>query len=350
VLNKSDLVLLEAEELCDAAKAGPDLSEIGLYKNTDVGQPQQDRSCLEGSARLAEARLPGTAKAHLCKTAVFDQSRLWLQTLAEQQAEDSEAGHLLDLIRIQVVTRREARLATHDESPLVQETALSLLATIRELQGSDPLCLRLKKELGTDSSRDGYTFDQSGLLQYHGRVIVPAQKALTQELLHLYHDDQLAGHWGVDKTKELLERKFYWPGLARDVREYVITCSTCQNIATLRHKPYGKLEPLPVPERPWQEVSLDFITHLPSSHIGTTEYDAILVVVDRYTKMAKFIPTTTIITAPEFAALFHENIELKYGSPQGIVSDRDTRITSKFWAEVYIYSLIKRRISTAFHL
>jgi transposase InsO family protein len=65
--------------------------------------------------------------------------------------------------------------------------------------------------------------------------------------------------------------------------------------------------------------------------------------------MAKFIPTTTNVTAPEFAAIFHENIELKYGSPKGIVSDRDTRITSKFWAEVCAYSLIKRRMSTAFH-
>ena len=65
--------------------------------------------------------------------------------------------------------------------------------------------------------------------------------------------------------------------------------------------------------------------------------------------MARFVLTTTNLAAPEFAALFHENIELKYGSPRGIVSDRDTRITSKFWAEVCSYSLIKRRLSTAFH-
>ena len=55
-----------------------------------------------------------------------------------------------------------------------------------------------------------------------------------------------------------------------------------------------------------------------------------LVVVDRYTKMAKFIPTTTNILVSEFVVLFHEHIELKYGAPRGVVSDRDTRITSKF--------------------
>ena len=123
----------------------------------------------------------------------------------------------------------------------------------------------------------------------------------------------------------------------------------CQSIATPRHKLYGKLEPLPVPEGPWQEVSLDFITQLPSSYIGTKAYNAILVVVDCYTKMAQFIPTTTDIAAPEFAALFYKNIELKYGAPKGIVSDRDTRITSKFWAKICIYSLIKQRMSTAFY-
>ena len=66
--------------------------------------------------------------------------------------------------------------------------------------------------------------------------------------------------------------------------------------------------------------------------------------------MAKFIPTTTNIAIPEFIALFYKNIELKYSSLKGIVSDRDTRITSKFWAKVYTYSLIKRRLSTVFHL
>jgi transposase InsO family protein len=65
--------------------------------------------------------------------------------------------------------------------------------------------------------------------------------------------------------------------------------------------------------------------------------------------MARFIPTTTELAAPKFAALFHENIKLKYSSPRGIVSNRDTRITSKFWAEVCSYSLIKRRLSTTFH-
>ena len=85
-------------------------------------------------------------------------------------------------------------------------------------------------------------------------------------------------------------------------------------------------------------------------YIGTAAYNTTLVVVDRYTKIAKFILITTDLATPEFTALFYKNIELKYSSPNGIMSDRDTRITSKFWAEVCAYSLIRRRLSIVFHL
>ena len=116
-----------------------------------------------------------------------------------------------------------------------------------------------------------------------------------------------------------------------DVAEYVATCSVCQSINMLRHKPYGSLQLLPVPERPWKEILLDWIVSLPLSRTGTDEeFNSILVIVDRYTKMARFLPTYSDTTAPEFAELFHREIELKYGAPIGIVSDRDSKITSKF--------------------
>ena len=130
--------------------------------------------------------------------------------------------------------------------------------------------------------------------------------------------------------------------MAINIREYVTMCFVCQNIAVSKHKPYGKLESFLVLEWPWQEVSLDFITQLPRSYIGTAEYDAILVIVDRYIKMAKFILIIINLITFEFVAIFHKNIELKYRFLKGIVSDQDTKITFKFWAEVYFYSLIKR--------
>jgi hypothetical protein len=79
------------------------------------------------------------------------------------------------------------------------------------------------------------------------------------------------------------------------------------------------------PTRPWQEVSLDFITQLPPSYIGTGEYDAILVVVDR-----KFIPTRGDIDAAQFAALFHEQIELNFGAPRGVCQTEIQRLPQSF--------------------
>ena len=94
---------------------------------------------------------------------------------------------------------------------------------------------------------------------------------------------------------------------------------------------------------------MDFITQLPISQIGAEEYNAILTIVDRYTKMAIFLPVQDTINAAGMAELLHKEVELRYGCPSGIVSDRDSRITSKFWAEICYYSFIKRRMSTAFH-
>ena len=94
---------------------------------------------------------------------------------------------------------------------------------------------------------------------------------------------------------------------------------------------------------------MDFITQLPVSQVGACEYNAILTIVDRYTKMAIFLPVQDTIDAAEMAELLHKEVELRYGCPSGIVSDRDSRITSKLWAEICYYSFIKRRMSTAFH-
>ena len=126
--------------------------------------------------------------------ALLDIPRPW-------SAADDEADHLLQLVRMQAVTRKRARSAVRGESPLHEKTAEGLLSQVKELQGEDPLCLRLRKECDSGNARNGYELSQDGLLRYKDKVVIPQQKALTQELLYLYHDDQFAGHWGVEKTK-----------------------------------------------------------------------------------------------------------------------------------------------------
>jgi hypothetical protein len=104
-----------------------------------------------------------------------------------------------------------------------------------------------------------------------------------------------------------------------------------------------------MPDRAWQEISIDFITDLPPSKRGDCVYDAILVVVDRYTKMNLYIPTTKTCTAADLALIFRDEVVRHYGLPRGIVSDRGSIFTSQFWSDFCYETHIRRRLSTSFH-
>ena len=101
-----------------------------------------------------------------------------------------------------------------------------------------------------------------------------------------YHDIPTAGHGGTAKTTELIQRKYYWPHMRDLIKQYIKNCDTCQRTKVVRHVPYGLLQLNEVPKKPWKSLSMDFITDLPTSE----GYDAILVVIDRLTKMSHFIP------------------------------------------------------------
>jgi transposase InsO family protein len=142
-----------------------------------------------------------------------------------------------------------------------------------------------------------------------------------------------------------LSRDFYWPQMRTFIDDYVRTCETCQRTKPPHHKPYGLLSPLPVPPRPWHSVSIDHIVELPPSK----GHNAILVAVDRLTKQAHFIPAKDTDTARDVAAQFISNIFRLHGLPHDVVSDRGSRFTSKWWAEVERLLHIQPNLSTAFH-
>jgi hypothetical protein len=105
-----------------------------------------------------------------------------------------------------------------------------------------------------------------------------------------------------------------------------------------------------MPTSPWKDISMDFITGLPPCNAGiSTVYDAILVVVDKYTKMAKYTPVQKTIDAATLANIFHDRIVMKFGTPASIVTDRDSLFTSHFWSSLCFYMKARRRLSTAFH-
>ena len=186
----------------------------------------------------------------------------------------------------------------------------------------------------------------AGILYHQDRILIPSSAAsLILQILQQYHDSPLAGHYGVARTQALVAQYFKWTGLATAVDGYVRSCDACQRNKVVRHAPFGLLNPLPIPSRPWSSVSLDWITDLPPSNY----HDAILVVVDRLTKQAIFIPTTKSMSAPDVATLFIQNVVRLHGVPETIISDRDPVFTSHFWRRLLELLGILANRSSAFH-
>ena len=165
------------------------------------------------------------------------------------------------------------------------------------------------------------------------------------KILQSRHDSPLGGHFGQMKTFELIHRDFKWKGLRKDVKKFVSTCEVCQRCKKGRHLPYGLLMPLAPPKMPWISISLDFIVGLPESE----GYNAVLVVVDRFTKMAHFIACTDKTDAAMTANFLISYIFKLHGLPDEIISDRGPQFKARLWKQVLQSLKITRKLSTAYH-
>jgi len=133
--------------------------------------------------------------------------------------------------------------------------------------------------------------------------------------------------------------------MRRDVQRYVARCKMCQ-LAKGHSQNTGLYTPLPIPERPWDSVSLDFVLGLPRTQKG---YDSIMVVVDLFTKMAHFIPRKNTSNAMHVAHLFFTEIVRLHGLPKSIISDRDMKFTGHFWRTLWKKLDNKLNFSSAYH-
>lgn len=182
-------------------------------------------------------------------------------------------------------------------------------------------------------------------LLYRDKLIYVPLGRLRTELLQLRHDTPLAGHFGITKTAHSLQREFWWPRLWDDVVSFVGSCDPCSRAKATHHAPAGLLRPLPVPDAPWCDISVDCITDLPASH-GKT---ALLVVVDRFSKQAHFIPTVKELTSEMMASLLIDGVIKYHGIPKTMVSDRGPQFVARSWRRLAKLLQIDVKLSSAFH-
>ncbi len=229
----------------------------------------------------------------------------------------------------------------------------SLIDEIKSHYGNDNVfkipVASLSKEARTVEEIEQFKFYElkdHGVLYYNSRVCIPNFGEYRLNMMHDLHDIPIAGHPGFQKTNIAVKRHYYWRGMKKDVKDYVDRCLKCQVSKSEQVKNPGLLQPLRVPNLKFESVSMDFIVGLPKTR---SNFDSIMVVVDRLTKIAHFIPTITTVTAYGVAELFMREIFKHHGIPREIISDRDRKFVSEFWTILFKLCGTKIKLSSAYH-
>lgn len=217
---------------------------------------------------------------------------------------------------------------------------VTLMSRIKEGYAHDPFFANADDLLKLKWQRkDGFWICEN-------RIVVPDADDLRQEIIVEMHEPPMSGHVGTEKTFEAVRRTFFWKTMRKDVNDFVRKCHQCQVNKSSNQKPGGLLTPLAIPERRWEVVTMDLITSLPMTQSG---HDAIVVFVDKLSKMVHFAACKTAIGAEEFAALYVKEIVRYHGVSKVLISDRDPRFTGKFLTTVCNMLGVKQGLSTAFH-
>ncbi|GMF27766.1 unnamed protein product [Phytophthora fragariaefolia] len=244
---------------------------------------------------------------------------------------------------IEAARNREIVTSIQTPSATVTHSAKQLYATDRRVQ-------ELLQSISSGKEVPRYPV-KNGLLFYqtrddeNARLVIPDNEDMKNRVICENHDVVTAGHPGYFKTYLGVQKKYYWPKMSKYMQRYVNTCERCQLNKARQTKPPGLLQPLEIPGGRWVDVSMGFMIALPSTETGN---DAIMVMVDRLTKRAKYIATNTNATAEETAALFMDNYVKDHGVPKSIISDRVSKFTSKFWQEVIKTLETTHNLSSAF--
>jgi hypothetical protein len=217
----------------------------------------------------------------------------------------------------------------------------TLIADIRAAAEADPEYQRLLLSPPPDQQADsGVLVDSKGCIR------VPDGAALRTRILAELHDSPTGGHCGRDRLLSELQKRFFWQGMATQAEQYVLTCDACQRNKHSKQLTPGLLMPLPLPEEPCLHWTTDAVTGLPKSKRG---FDAIQVYVDRLTKLKRFALAHTSDGSVQLASNTLRTIIGPHGMPKSIVSDRDPRITAKFWRELSRLLGSEVHLSTAHH-
>ena len=182
-------------------------------------------------------------------------------------------------------------------------------------------------QLVSTGDKTDFSIDGSGGLLYKNRLCVPNVMELKKKILYGSHNTIFTMHPRSNKMYRDMKQYYWWQGMKKDIFEYVAKCLTCQQVKVEHQVPSGLLNPLPIPQWKWDNITMDFVSGFP---LTQRKYDVIWVIVDRWTKSTHFLPIQLDYSMDHLADLYVNEIVRLHGIPILIVSDRDPRFTSRF--------------------
>ncbi|KAG8481801.1 hypothetical protein CXB51_026415 [Gossypium anomalum] len=191
-----------------------------------------------------------------------------------------------------------------------------------------------------------FQIDDNDCLTFKNRLCVPRNLELISKILSEAYSGPMSVHPSSRKMYNDLKRQFWWSGMKRDISNFISKCLICQQVKTKHQVPSGLLQPIMIPERKWDRITMDFVSGLP---LTQSKKDSIWVIIDRLTKSVHFIPVRKNFSLDKLAELYVSQIVRLHGVPISIVSDRDPRFTSRFWKKLQEALGTKLHFSTAFH-
>jgi len=217
--------------------------------------------------------------------------------------------------------------------------------TVKNSERVFPADLRINGKPLTVSANE-CRIDEKGVLRYRDRIWIPDWEPLQTRLVQNTHDSPVTGHPGREGTTAILSRAYFWPGMHRMVRRFLRNCDVCGRKTVWRQRKQGFLKPLPVPERYWSELAIDFMTELPGKKEGDPTF--LMVITDRLSK-AVTLEAMTTMEAEACAERFLNAHWRFHGFPNAITSDRGSNWVGGFWTKLCELTGIEQRLSTAYH-
>ncbi|GJR86352.1 putative reverse transcriptase domain-containing protein [Tanacetum coccineum] len=185
-----------------------------------------------------------------------------------------------------------------------------------------------------------------GTLYYLDRIWVPLKGDVRTLIMDEAHKSKYSVHPGVDKMYYDLKDRYWWPGMKKDIAEYVSKCLTCLKVKAEHQRPSGLLQQPEILVWKWEGIAMGFMTKL---HRTSSGHDTIWVIMDRLTKYAYFLPMREDYNMDRLARLYLNEIVARHGVPILIISDRDSRFTSRFWQSMQEALGTRLDMSTAYH-